>query len=122
MLHRPGLRPRPTFVYEKALVYYARAETFDLKKLDDLNVTSTFYDVNGEELGRIFVEDRIVLKPEEIPRHDAPGGHGGGGPPLLRARRDRLLGHPARAARESVASNRTACRAAARSSSSWPSI
>ncbi len=55
------------FIYEKALVYYARAETYDLKKLDDLNVTSTFYDVNGEELGRIFVEDRIVLKPEEIP-------------------------------------------------------
>ena len=56
------------FAYEKALVYYARAETYDLKKLDDLNVTSTFYDVNNEELGRIFVEDRIVLKPEEIPR------------------------------------------------------
>ncbi|MCE0523796.1 MAG: transglycosylase domain-containing protein [Methylacidiphilales bacterium] len=56
------------FVYQKALVYYARAETYDLKKLDDLNVTSTFYDVNGEELGRIFVEDRIVLKPEEIPQ------------------------------------------------------
>jgi penicillin-binding protein 2 len=55
------------FAYEKALVYYARAETYDLKKLDDLNVTSTFYDINGEELGRIFVEDRIVLKPEEIP-------------------------------------------------------
>ncbi len=55
------------FIYEKALVYYARAETYDLKKLDDLNVTSTFYDVNGEELGRIFVEDRIVLKPEQIP-------------------------------------------------------
>jgi len=55
------------FIYEKALVYYARAETYDLKKLDDLNVTSTFYDINGEELGRIFVEDRIVLKPEEIP-------------------------------------------------------
>jgi len=54
-------------VYEKALVYYARAETYDLKKLDDLNVTSTFVDVNGEELGRIFVEDRILLKPEEIP-------------------------------------------------------
>jgi penicillin-binding protein 2 len=55
------------FAYEKALVYYARAETFDLKKLDDLNVTSTFYDVNGEELGRIFVEDRIVLEPDQIP-------------------------------------------------------
>jgi membrane peptidoglycan carboxypeptidase len=56
------------FAYEKALVYYARAETYDLKKLDDLNVTSTFYDVNGEELGRIFVEDRIVLTPDQIPQ------------------------------------------------------
>ena len=55
------------FVYEKALEFYAKAETYDLKKLDDLNVTSTFYDVNGEELGRIFVEDRIVLKADEIP-------------------------------------------------------
>ncbi len=55
------------FIYEKALYYYARAETIDLKKLDDLNVTSTFYDVNGEELGRIFVEDRIELKPDQIP-------------------------------------------------------
>ncbi len=56
------------FAYEKALVYYARAETYDLKKLDDLNVTSTFYDVNGEELGRIFVdEDRILLTPDQIP-------------------------------------------------------
>jgi penicillin-binding protein 2 len=54
-------------IYEKALYYYARAETYDLKKLDDLNVTSTFYDVNGEELGRIFVEDRIELKPDQIP-------------------------------------------------------
>jgi penicillin-binding protein 2 len=55
------------FVYQKAIVYYARAEAYDLKKLDDLNVTSTFYDINGEELGRIFVEDRIVLKPDQIP-------------------------------------------------------
>ena len=57
------------FIYEKALIYYARAETYDLKKLDDLNVTSTFYDVNGEELGRIFVdEDRILLTPDQIPQ------------------------------------------------------
>jgi penicillin-binding protein 2 len=55
------------FIYEKALYYAAKADQIDLSKLDDLNVTSTFYDVNGEELGRIFVEDRIVLKPEEIP-------------------------------------------------------
>jgi len=56
------------FLYEKALIYRSKAEAIDLKKLDDLNVTSTFYDVNNEELGRIFVEDRIVLKPEEIPQ------------------------------------------------------
>lgn len=55
------------FIYEKALVYYARAQAIDLKKLDDVNVTSTFYDVNNEELGRIFIEDRIVLKPDQIP-------------------------------------------------------
>ena len=55
------------YAYEKALYYQARAATVDLNKLDDLSVTSTFLDVNGEELGRIFVEDRIVLKPEEIP-------------------------------------------------------
>ena len=54
------------FIYQKALEYYAKAETYDLKKLDDVNVTSTFYDVNGEELGRIFIEDRVVLKPEDI--------------------------------------------------------
>jgi penicillin-binding protein 2 len=53
--------------YEKGLYYYAKAQAYDLTKLNDLNATSTFYDVNGEELGRIFVEDRIVLKPEEIP-------------------------------------------------------
>jgi penicillin-binding protein 1A len=55
------------FAYEKALYYYAKAQAYDLGDLDKLNVTSTFYDVNGEELGRIFVEDRILLKPEEIP-------------------------------------------------------
>jgi len=38
------------FIYQAGLVYYARAQAYDLKKLDDLNVTSTFYDVNGEEL------------------------------------------------------------------------
>jgi membrane peptidoglycan carboxypeptidase len=56
------------FAYEKGLFYYAKAQTYDLTKLNDLNVTSTFYDVNGEELGRIFVEDRILLTPEEIPQ------------------------------------------------------
>ena len=55
------------FAYQQALVYYQRAGKIDLNKLDDVNETSTFLDVNGEDLGRIFVEDRIVLKPGQIP-------------------------------------------------------
>jgi penicillin-binding protein 2 len=55
------------FIYQQAQVYYQRAEKIDLNKLNDVNETSTFLDVNGEELGRIFVEDRIVLKPDQIP-------------------------------------------------------
>ena len=55
------------FIYQQAQIYYQRAEKIDLNKLNDVNETSIFLDVNGEELGRIFVEDRIVLKPEEIP-------------------------------------------------------
>ena len=56
-------------IYQQAQVYYQRAEKIDLNKLNDLNVTSTFLDVNGEELGRTFVEaeDRILLKPDQIP-------------------------------------------------------
>jgi penicillin-binding protein 2 len=57
------------FIYQQAQVYYQRAEKIDLNKLNDLNVTSTFLDVSGEELGRTFVEaeDRILLKPDQIP-------------------------------------------------------
>ncbi len=55
------------FIYQQAQIYYLRAEKIDLTKLDDVNETSTFLDVNGEELGRLFVEDRIVLKPDQIP-------------------------------------------------------
>ena len=55
------------FAYQQAQIYYQRAEKVDLTKLNEVNETSTFLDVNGEELGRIFVEDRIVLKPDQIP-------------------------------------------------------
>jgi penicillin-binding protein 2 len=55
------------FVYQQGKVYYERAQKIDLGKLNDVNETSTFLDINGEELGRIFVEDRIVLKPDQIP-------------------------------------------------------
>ena len=55
------------FIYQQAQIYYQRAEKIDLNKLNDVNETSVFLDVNGDELGRIFVEDRIVLKPDQIP-------------------------------------------------------
>jgi penicillin-binding protein 2 len=62
-----GVSVAAYFIYQRAQVYYQRAEKIDLNKLNDVNETSSFVDVNGEELGRIFVEDRIVLKPEQIP-------------------------------------------------------
>jgi penicillin-binding protein 2 len=55
------------FIYQQGRVYYERAQKIDLNKLNDVNETSTFLDINGEELGRIFVEDRIVLKSDQIP-------------------------------------------------------
>lgn len=55
------------FIYQQGKVYYERAEKIDLNKLNDVSVTSTFLDVHGEEIGRIFVEDRILLKPDQIP-------------------------------------------------------
>jgi penicillin-binding protein 2 len=56
------------FVYQQANIYYKRAEAIDLNKLNDVSVTSTFLDAHGEELGRIFTEDRIILKPDQIPQ------------------------------------------------------
>lgn len=47
--------------------YYLRAESYDLKTIDDFNVTTVFYDRSGEEIGRLFVEDRTLLKHDEIP-------------------------------------------------------
>ncbi|MDD5260783.1 MAG: penicillin-binding transpeptidase domain-containing protein [Methylacidiphilales bacterium] len=44
-----------------------RAKAYDLKHLDDFNVTSVFYDRSGEEIGRLFVEDRTLLKHDDIP-------------------------------------------------------
>lgn len=54
--------------------YYVKAESYDLKTLDDFNVTTIFYDRHGEDIGHLFVEDRTLLKHDEIPeqmRHAA---------------------------------------------------
>lgn len=47
--------------------YYQEAMQYDLAKLSDYDVTTIFYDRNGEEIGRLFLEDRMLLTREQIP-------------------------------------------------------
>ncbi|MFQ3671515.1 MAG: transglycosylase domain-containing protein, partial [Verrucomicrobiia bacterium] len=47
--------------------YYHKAQTYDLGKLDDYDVTTTFFDKDGNVIGRLFTEDRIVLRRDQIP-------------------------------------------------------
>lgn len=48
--------------------YYAgKAAEIDLGLLEEFPVSTLFYDRNGEELGRIFTENRTLLTEEEIP-------------------------------------------------------
>ncbi len=43
------------------------AEKYDLTKLYDFDVVTVFYDRHGEEIGRLFVEDRRLLTHNQIP-------------------------------------------------------
>jgi len=47
--------------------FYLRAQAYDLRHMEDFNVTTLFYDISGEEIGRLFVEDRTLLKHGDIP-------------------------------------------------------
>lgn len=47
--------------------YYKKAELYDLAKLGDYDVTTVFYDIRSEEIGRVFHEDRTVLSHAQIP-------------------------------------------------------
>ncbi|MFK5923522.1 MAG: transglycosylase domain-containing protein [Verrucomicrobiota bacterium] len=42
------------------------AQTFDLEKIHDLEVASIIFDRNGEELGRIFVQNRRPVSIDEV--------------------------------------------------------
>ncbi len=44
-----------------------RAETYDLSKINDLEIPSVIYDRNGKEIGRIFVQNRSVIKIDDVP-------------------------------------------------------
>jgi len=47
--------------------FYEKAMSIDLDKLDKFDVTTVFYDRNNREIGRLFIEDRILLDHDEIP-------------------------------------------------------
>ena len=47
--------------------YRERAETYDLNRINDLEVPSVILDRNGKEIGRIFVQNRSVIPIKEVP-------------------------------------------------------
>ena len=47
--------------------YRERAESYDLDRINDLEVPSVIFDRNGKEIGRIFVQNRSVIPYEQIP-------------------------------------------------------
>jgi len=47
--------------------YQDRADTYDLSKIDDVEVKSLILDRKGRELGRIFVENRDKISIKDIP-------------------------------------------------------
>lgn len=54
------------FVYFYAKPRQDLAETFDLSEIDDLEVASVILDRHGEEIGRIFVQNREPISIEEV--------------------------------------------------------
>ncbi|GAA5494596.1 penicillin-binding protein 1A [Rubritalea squalenifaciens DSM 18772] len=48
--------------------YRDRAETYDLSKINEIELPSMIYDRNQRELGRIFVENRHAIGIEQIPQ------------------------------------------------------
>ncbi|NWK56464.1 transglycosylase domain-containing protein [Verrucomicrobiaceae bacterium N1E253] len=51
----------------KTKPYRERAETYDLSKIDDVEVVSLILDRKGRELGRIFVENRDKISIKDVP-------------------------------------------------------
>ena len=47
--------------------YRERAMTYDLERINDLEIPSLIVDRNGKEIGRIFVQNRSVIPIEKIP-------------------------------------------------------
>ena len=47
--------------------YRLRAEMYDLDRINDLEVRSMILDRNGKEIGRVFVQNRDIMKIDEVP-------------------------------------------------------
>jgi membrane peptidoglycan carboxypeptidase len=47
--------------------YRERAQTYDLDRINDLEIPSIILDRNGKEIGRIFVQNRSVIPIKEVP-------------------------------------------------------
>jgi len=47
--------------------FYNRAQTYDLNKIDEVEIPSIIYDRNGIEIGRIYAQNRSVVPLDEIP-------------------------------------------------------
>lgn len=56
------------FVERYTRPYRERAETYDLDRINDLELPSVILDRNGEEIGRIFLENRSVIGMDQVPK------------------------------------------------------
>jgi len=45
-----------------------RAETYDLERINELEIPSLIVDRNGKEIGRIFVQNRSVIPVKDVPK------------------------------------------------------
>jgi penicillin-binding protein 1A len=48
--------------------YRLRAETYDLERINDLEIPSLIVDRNGKEIGRFFVQNRSVIPVTDVPK------------------------------------------------------
>jgi len=55
------------FAEEFTREYRERAETYDLDRINDLEIPSLIVDRNGKEIGRIFVQNRSIISIDEVP-------------------------------------------------------
>lgn len=55
------------YACELASPYRERAQTYDMERINDLEIPSLILDRNGREIGRIFVQNRSVIPVADVP-------------------------------------------------------